>query len=129
MKKALLITLVLLLLFPIVSMAAQKIDLSTYTVEELIELKTAIDSELIDRGATKSANIPTGDYVVGQDFPAGTYTITTSEYMVAITLNDYEELYTVTPESPVGRVVLEDGVKFSTTGKITLTQYTGITFG
>ena len=126
MKKILSLVLILMLTFPMLALA--EIDLSSYSNDELIALQTPIKGELMNRGAIKSAKIPTGNYTVGEDFPAGVYTMTTDEYMVAVTINEYEDLYTLTPDSPVGKITLKDGQTFSCTGPVTLTTYTGITF-
>lgn len=128
MKKVLIIALVLMLALPLVSMAAQKIDLSTYTVEELIALKTDVVGELMNRKEIKTAKIPTGDYIIGVDFPAGVYSVTTNEFLVTIVINEYEQLYTVAQDAPIGKITLKDGDAFKCTSAIELKVYAGISF-
>lgn len=45
-------------------------------IEELMSLRTEIDSRLAQRGAYEVNAIPTGDYIVGIDIKAGTYVAT-----------------------------------------------------
>ena len=128
MKKVLVLMLAVMLALPCMSMAADPIDLSGYSVDELIELKTAVVGELMERKEIKSAKIPTGDYIVGEDFPAGVYSVTTDRALVTITINDYAQMYVVTPDTPVGKMTLDDGDRFKCTSAITLTVYSGISF-
>ncbi len=58
----------------------EKIDLTEYSLEELIELHEDVRAELIDRlHLNEDALIGRGEYVVGKDIKAGTYTFTVME--------------------------------------------------
>lgn len=107
---------------------ASGIDLGGMTADELIALKTAITQELMDRGEIKSANVPAGDYIVGEDIPAGSYSISTSQIMVTVTVNDYEQMFVVTPDDGVGKISLSDGDAFTCSSTIVLETYAGLAF-
>ena len=124
MKKFLSILIVLLM---ICAVAFAEINLSSLSVDELIKLKTSIEKELIDRGAVKSANVPAGEYIIGTDIPAGSYSITTKQIMATIVFGDFN-MYIATPDSPVGKVTLKDGQTFECSAAITLTKYAGLSF-
>lgn len=58
----------------------ETIDLTEYSLEELIELHEDVRAELIDRlHLNEDALIGRGEYVVGKDIKAGTYTFTVTE--------------------------------------------------
>ena len=55
---------------------ADKVDLSSLSDDEIVELLDQVNSELISRGIAKSATLPAGKYTAGKDLPAGSYVIT-----------------------------------------------------
>ena len=55
---------------------AEEIDLTTLTWEELLELKSAITLEQLTRDEWEEVEVPQGVYKVGEDIPAGKWTIT-----------------------------------------------------
>lgn len=72
MKKAIILILILCLL-PIISLA--DVDLSSMSIEELQSLRKNICSEILSRSNWDSVVVPTGFYVIGEDIPAGHWTI------------------------------------------------------
>ncbi len=62
------------LLFP--AALADSVDLSSLTDDEIVELLSKVNDELVARGIQKSATLPAGKYVGGKDLPAGAYIIT-----------------------------------------------------
>ena len=54
---------------------AEEIDLTTLTWEELLELKTAITLEQLTRDEWEEVEVPQGVYKVGEDIPAGKWTV------------------------------------------------------
>ncbi len=54
---------------------SEDIDLSSYTWEELVELSAKINAELMSRPEFKEVIVPIGAYKVGEDIPAGKWTI------------------------------------------------------
>ena len=55
---------------------AEEIDLTTLTWEELLELKSAITLEQLTRDEWEEVEVPQGVYKVGEDIPAGKWTVT-----------------------------------------------------
>lgn len=55
---------------------ADDIDLSALTWEELLELKSAITLEQWSRDEWEEVEVPQGVYKVGEDIPAGKWTVT-----------------------------------------------------
>ena len=65
---------------------------------------------------------------IGEDIPAGSYTVTTDQPLVSITIGEYEGIYVLSKDSPIGKLTLEAGKKFSITSAVTLTKYAGLSF-
>ena len=126
MKKFLSFLLAVLLLVPICACA--EVDVKALSTDELIKLRASIVDELMARGEMKSANVPAGEYTVGEDIPAGSYSITTDQILVTVIINEYEGMYVVSPDSPVGKIILKDGDKFQISGNIVLEKYAGLSF-
>ena len=74
MKKLLSLVLILALLLPAVGMA--DVDLSGLTFAELVALREQIAQELTTRPEWKEVTVPIGVWKVGEDIPAGHWTIT-----------------------------------------------------
>ena len=55
---------------------AEEIDLTALTWEELLDLKAAITLEQLTREEWEEVEVPQGVYKVGEDIPAGKWTIT-----------------------------------------------------
>ena len=53
--------------------AAQVLDLSVYGDEELVDLLRQVQTEVANRGIEKTASIPVGTFVFGEDIPVGKY--------------------------------------------------------
>ena len=109
-------TLFLLVLLLNTCAAFAELDLSLYSNDELIALETAIQAEKIERGIAKSATLYAGVYVIGEDIPAGVYSIETLKG-VADHLYIYDEtgrqvasyaIGTASDRSPIGRVELKE---------------------
>lgn len=73
MKKLLILALVLFLL-P-VSVSAELSDLS---YDELLALRNDVNAEIMSRPEWKQVVVPAGTWIVGQDIPAGVYSITSA---------------------------------------------------
>lgn len=120
----------LLIIFTVVicSSSLAEVDVKSLSTDELISMRLAIVQELIDRGEMKSAKVPAGEYIVGEDIPAGSYSITTDQILVTIVIGNYDGMYVVSPDSPVGKLTLKAGDKIQFTGGVVLTKYTGLSF-
>ena len=73
MKKKFLSVILVLCLLPVIALA--EVDLSTMSVDELIALNKAVVMELMSRKDFKEVTVPAGEYKVGEDIPAGIYTV------------------------------------------------------
>ena len=51
-------------------------DISALTNDEIVELLEKVNAEIVSRGITKTAKLPQGTYIGGQDIPAGKYIFT-----------------------------------------------------
>ena len=78
MKKVLSLLLVLCLLLPALAVA-ESIDLSALSFDQLIQLREQITRELTSRPEWKEVTVPIGLWKVGEDIPAGHWTITAAD--------------------------------------------------
>lgn len=77
MKKMICAILTLAIFLAVTAAAfADGVDLSSMTWEELLELKAAITLEQWSRDEWEEVEVPQGVWVVGEDIPAGKWTIT-----------------------------------------------------
>lgn len=77
MKKMICAILTLAIFLAVTAAAfADGVDLSSLTWEELLELKAAITLEQWSRDEWEEVEVPQGVWVVGEDIPAGKWTIT-----------------------------------------------------
>lgn len=72
MKKLLALILILAMV-PVIACADSK--LSKYSLEELYSFREMLCEEILSRSEWKSVTVPPGFYVVGEDIPAGHWTI------------------------------------------------------
>ena len=125
--KKIIAAIVVLVLFTGIAYA-ETVNLKGMSSEELIRLQTSILQELMDRGEVRSATIPAGIYTIGDDIPAGSYSISTKQIMASIAINEYEQLFIVTPDDGVGKITLKDGDVFECSTTVVLTKYSGLKF-
>lgn len=74
MKKLIALLLLSSILLTIPSYASE-IDLTQYSIEDLVALRDRITEELANKGYTESEIMPSGEYVAGKDIAVGTYDI------------------------------------------------------
>ena len=90
-----------------------QINFEEMTVEELTWAKNAILMELSFRQEVKEIKVPMGEYVIGVDIPAGTYTIETKESSAMVIVCDSEgnteNFYTISNGDGIGKISLTDG--------------------
>ena len=70
-----LVAVFLLLCLVTVPAVSDGVDLSKFTYDELINLRHAVDAEIISRPEWKEVTVPVGEWVIGVDIPAGSYSI------------------------------------------------------
>ena len=69
--KKLICVLLLVCMMPVFA-AAEFSDLS---FDELLELRTELEAEIISRPEWKEVTVPSGTWIVGEDIPVGSYSI------------------------------------------------------
>ena len=74
MKKLITIILILTMLLPVVALADLP-DISGLSLEELHQLRENICKEILSKSQWTEVEVPVGFYVVGEDIPAGHWTI------------------------------------------------------
>ena len=74
-SKLFVLALSVVLLLSVPASAASPFDLSALTWEELLELKAAITIEQLSRDEWEEVEVPQGVYKVGEDIPAGKWTV------------------------------------------------------
>ena len=71
--KKLLLSLLVLLLIP--SLVFADIDFSSLSLSDLYILRESVCAEILSRSQWESVTVPAGFYIVGEDIPAGHWTI------------------------------------------------------
>ena len=114
MKKIALVVLLVCL----VSFAAAE-DLSSLSFADLLALRSKIEMEIISRPEWKEVTVPSGTWIVGEDIPAGFYSILPTGTGGYITIKDpsQEKEYRQTivsngirdQESAIGKIELKNG--------------------
>lgn len=80
MRRHLTISIIIVVIVSLVSLSsAESIDLASLSYDELISLQSKITLEIMSRPDFKSVKVPPGAYKVGEDIPAGKWTITATE--------------------------------------------------
>lgn len=102
MKKTMCVFIVLMMLMP--AQAVCEIDLSGMSYEELVELKDRINIAIWQNNEWQEVEVPKGVYKVGEDIPAGKWTIKAAD---GITAHIYW-----------GDALGESGVELSYSGRI-----------
>ena len=126
MRRIICMLLAVFLFLPAISCA--EIDIKSLSTDELLELKASILQELMDRGEIKSATVPAGKYVVGEDIPEGKYSMSTDQLLVTVVINEYDDMYVISPDNGIGKLTLKAGDTLQVTSTVILTKYTGLTF-
>lgn len=113
MKK--LVLLITMLLVSVIVVHAEGVDLKAMSDGEISNLYDSVIQEMLDRGITKSGDLPEGHYVVGQDIRAGSYTFSTvaDGYTRYYVFKD-SELFKIYEElSSVAQLMIEGETVFS----------------
>lgn len=138
MKKLMVMLLVVCLVLPITAIADVSMpDLTEYSTEDLIALKTLIAQEMLERGIEKQATVPIGKYIIGVDIPAGTYTLkpVKSGFTIHVFPNtsktgtyDYIFGEYVKSTDYIGKLELLEGQVLEIDANVIFSVYTGISF-
>ena len=110
---------VLLLVCMTTFAAAESMDLSGLSFDDLVKLRDQVNAEIISRPEWKEVNVPAGTWIVGKDIPAGSYSIKSEKGKVHVAvwrkaIDDYSDnglVYNelIDPDSPLGKIELQDG--------------------
>lgn len=126
--KKLVCALLALCLLPVIAFA--DFDLSAMSVDELAALNKAVVMELMSREDFKQVPVPTGIYKVGEDIPAGTYSLKAGEnyFMLKILDRNGKEIDYFSYESEIGKITLNDGETVEINHNVIFTPYAGLGF-
>ena len=88
--------------------------ISGLTFEQLLVLRQEITAEIMSRPEWKEVEVPAGTWVIGEDIPAGVYSIKNTKGLNVVRVEDGDGrvagLYkTFDDDELYGRVELEDG--------------------
>ena len=139
MKKVITMIITLSLLF---SVSFAEVDLKSYSFDELRDLYHKVMREMVIRPEWKDAEVHPGVYVVGEDIPAGSYTIalknpdaTANIFLWGAEQNDYETnggllvnelLYG--DQKVMGKIILKEGNILHITADVYIGPFRGIWF-
>lgn len=130
MEKLIALILVVLTLVPMVAFA--DVDLSGMSFDELVSLNGKLLKEIVSRPEFKEVTVPTGTYTVGEDIPAGTYSLglASGTFGSMIKVNGFQDAYAVTStDQNVGKIVLKDGDSVDISmGSVVFKPYVGLGF-
>lgn len=137
MRRLFALVLVFVLMFCSVA-TAESIDLSALSLDELIALRQEIDLLIFGSDAYKNVPVPAGDYVIGVDIPAGTYTLEAhgdSYAMITVYADANKDImgmgacHSVGGGETVGKIEFKDGeVVEIQMGSIVFKTYAGLGF-
>lgn len=120
MKKLIAVCMLLALL---VTSAAAETDLSSMSYQDLVQLQKKVVFEIMGRPEWKQVTVPAGTWRVGDDIPAGYYSISTEgRALVCVWLknkDDYDDngryYYDIlTADKPCGKIILKTGMLVDT---------------
>ena len=110
----------ILILVCMTAFAAAETDLSSMSYDELVELQKDLVFEIMSRPEWKQVTVPAGMWRVGDDIPAGTYSITPVKQQVGVQVwrkqkDDYSNdgLYynkVLQADQPCGKIILKTGM-------------------
>ena len=133
MKKFLITLLVVCMIIPI----AASEDLSSLSFDQLIDLRNQINAEIASRPEWKEVEVPVGQWVIGEDIPAGTYRIyAPKQALINVWKNapqDYKNNgllinQIIKAKGEFGRLVLEEGWIFTNTNPVIFTPPASLGF-
>ena len=54
--------------------------------------------------------------------------VTTNQILVTVVIGDYDGMYVITPDSPIGKLTLKADDKIQFTSTVVLTKFAGLSF-
>lgn len=134
------ILLTLIISVPVLVSAETEDPFAEFTTEELLLLKSLVEDSLAQRmggnagqAMQKDVTVPVGKYTVGEDIPAGTYTVISSDRLAYVTVysSSGKRLSSdgIDDGATIGKLVLENGqlveVEYAS---VVFTAYKGLGF-
>jgi hypothetical protein len=137
MKK--IVAFLLVALMACTAFPALAVDISRMSFDELVELRAQVDAAIIATGEADWFTVPQGSYLVGEQLPAGNYTVellNESDGAAMITVYKNEDgsgfegvlnYYSIDVDSGIGCLKLKKGNKFEVTfGSTRFKKFTGL---
>ena len=112
MKKLLCVLLIVCFL-PVFALSE---DLSSMSYDELIDLHRQLVKEIMSRPEWKEVEVPAGKWIIGEDIPEGSYSVTPVKNSSVINVygnNSYgiPDLIYLSDGETYGKLVLKDGME------------------
>lgn len=135
MKRSIIFILSLTLSLSLV-LSASAVDLSGMSFEELLFLRDQLTAEIMSRPEWKEVTVPAGKYMIGEDIPAGSYSVTSTGLVSYLAVyyeagkenNDYDEYYIVMENNPLGKVILKSGMIITISAQVIFSPVKGLGF-
>ncbi len=112
--------------------SGKKINMSALSYDELIEIQKAATAEIMSRPEWKEVEVPAGVWIIGQDIPAGFYSITPKSYVTfkyyESVDTDYWNYYSLSGGEGLGKYELKEGMKIDINGTVILAPPKGLGF-
>lgn len=134
MKKLVALILAVLLLTGCALAEDWQAKLAEYSLEELQAMAAAYDAEIIRR-TKESFEVPTGTYIVGEDLPAGTYSVDYVNNAGIVGLYDSQRALDtddpyffeiVSKSERIGKVTLKAGDILTVDATVSFSLYKGL---
>lgn len=131
MKKLLLITLACCLFLSYA--VADGIDLSSMSFDELVSFRNAITAELMARPEWKRVQVPVGRWIIGEDIPAGYYSISAPSDLAIVKStpdgsSSHDFYHVLAKGEKVGKELFLEGSVFENDAVITLSPPVSLGF-
>ena len=128
---------IVLILVCVIGSATAADSLKNLTIDQLRQMISVINAEIISRPEWKKSEVPAGQWVVGEDIPAGTYSITAaSSSLVRVwkkEVNNYKDgglLFNqvLNSKEPLGKMKLDAGWIFDTSDMVIFAPAASLSF-
>lgn len=107
-------------------------DVSSLSYDDLLSLRQTVINELMARPEWKEVEVPAGVWIIGQDIPAGYYSITPKGYVTfkfyENTETTYWDYYSLGSGEGLGKFELKDGMKIDISGPVIFAPPKGLGF-
>lgn len=96
--------------------ACAESNLSSMSYDDLIALQKSVTAEIMTRPEWKEVKVPAGEWIIGEDIPAGYYSVTALEWFVTLEYypnkNDtFYDYFEISANETLGKFKFTDGMK------------------